>query len=353
MQIRFHHLLKIRFTGSRRRLLDLIVSEYPNFIVPESVTGEADLEVFFGPFDEEALGSKHPFFHYRYGAGIVSETKRYKTAKWKVALSSLDNPPARLHFDGNRSSEIFFIGEILEPLLRYLLVRKGALLLHSSCVATPAGSVLISGIRHTGKTLLMMEALARGASLLSDDYTFVSAENEAFCYPKKVNLFVTHFCEIESLKEVWNRLPLADRLRMRFFNFVRRVTRDYMVLGYQKFLTELLPQVTIQNSAPLKKIVLLTRQPTSAFAVRRNLDPRETAAKLAANNQWECNTFQRMLLAYRYGNPTGGPSEWIAREEELLATIASRTVASEIVIPDFSPDNLHRLLSAAREEIFE
>ncbi|MBI4410984.1 MAG: hypothetical protein HY541_00675 [Deltaproteobacteria bacterium] len=347
----FHHLFSIKIHSSDPKFESLMRSEYPNFIVPEG--GEPDLEIRFGPFVKERLASWKPFFSYKSAADAVYEEKRYKTARWQAAILGLMRPRTTLFFDGNRRSMIFFIGEILEPLMRFKLAQKGIALIHSSCVALGDRGILVSGIRHTGKTLVMLKALFRGASLLSDDYTFVDGQKRLYGYPKKVNFFVTHFRELPELKPYWKNVPTSERLKMRLYYAIRRITGDYAVLGYQRFLTDLIPRVELSDSAGLSRLVLLASDPGGGFSVKKNVPPEAAVARLAANNQWECLEFQKMLTAYAYENPQSFANDWLGREAELISRMAKGIETIEISIPDFSPDTLNRYLRAVEEEVLK
>ena len=347
----FHHLFSIKIHSSDPKFESLMRSEYPNFIVPEA--GEPDLEIRFGPFVKEKLASWKPFFDYEYADDAVYGQKHYKTARWQTAILGLSRPQTTLYFDGNRHSLIFFIGEILEPLMRYKLVEKGVALIHSSCVASEGKGVLISGIRHTGKTLVMLKALVDGAELLSDDYTFVNAARQLYAYPKKVNFFVTHFREIPALKPYWKRLSRFEKSKMLLYYLIRRLTGDYAVLGHQQFITDLIPTVSLRDSAPLKKIVLLTTRPGESFSVRKNVPLREAVAKLAANNQWECRECQKMLVAYAYEKQHAVAHEWLSHEARLISKMVDGVVTIEFSIPDFTPGTLNRCLRAVEEEVLK
>lgn len=346
VSVSFHGLFSFHASGEEA-FLDLLRGEYPNFAVarPDKV----DLEIRFGRAPSPA---GLPFFSYVCTKDRISVSKRYKTAKWTLTVEGIDSGSPVVFFDGNRDSRIFFIGEVLEPLMRYLLVRKGICLLHSSCVATDRGATVISGIRHTGKTLLMIDALLKGARLMSDDYTFIDSTGHVYCYPKKVNFFSSHFAEIEGLREIWKTLPLSHKLKMHLFQLTRKLTRDYVVLGYQRFLPEMIPSVGLQDKAALKDVLLITRNPESPFKARESVGIEEACRKLSANNQWEVRNFQELLIAKTYLSEGPVASAWMCKEADLIRNALKASKIHEIVIPDFSPDPLNRYLKAASSVIF-
>jgi dolichol-phosphate mannosyltransferase len=78
---------------------------------------------------------------------------------------------------------------LVEPLLRFLFVSKGYLLLHSACVAKRVdGAILISAPPDTGKTTTVLKCMERDFALLSDDMTILSLPNQALCFPKPMTI---------------------------------------------------------------------------------------------------------------------------------------------------------------------
>lgn len=346
--ISFHGLFNVRIFSDSAIYETLLRHEFSNFIV-DTLPHEPDLDLILAPFDKASLGKWSPFFNFEYAADAVFSRKRYKTAVWELALTHLKSTTPKLYFHGNLSATRFFIGEILEPLMRMRLASKGTLFLHSSCVATSLAGCLVSGIRHTGKTFVMLKAVLSGAAFLSDDYTFVGADGELYAYPKRVNLFTSHFREIEELAPFWRTLPCRDRASMRIFSIIRSLTRDYVVLGYQRYLPEFIPSITLQERAPLKKILILTARPYAPFELKESISSEDAATKIAANNAWEGQYWQSLLHAYRYGNRGDLPSSWLIEETALIKTMARGVAASEIFVPDFSQETIRRYSQAIRQ----
>lgn len=75
---------------------------------------------------------------------------------------------------------------VVEPLLRFLFVSKGHVLLHSACLSTPQGGLLISAPPDTGKTTTILKLVLQSPEFLflSDDMTILDPEGKAYCFPK-------------------------------------------------------------------------------------------------------------------------------------------------------------------------
>lgn len=78
---------------------------------------------------------------------------------------------------------------VIEPILRWALVRKGYALVHAACVAVDGRAVLITAQTDTGKTSTILRAVDNFAcSFLSDDMTIVSRDGQVMSYPKPLTI---------------------------------------------------------------------------------------------------------------------------------------------------------------------
>jgi dolichol-phosphate mannosyltransferase len=96
---------------------------------------------------------------------------------------------------------------IVEAFLRFLLVSKGYVLLHSAGLVGEHGATLLSAQTDTGKTSTVISLVrSRGYRFLSDDMTIIDPRGEAISYPKPMTL---SFHTMGVAKD--GRLSLADR----------------------------------------------------------------------------------------------------------------------------------------------
>ena len=78
---------------------------------------------------------------------------------------------------------------LIEPILRFLFVSKGFILLHSACMSTPNNNgFFLSAPPDTGKTTTVIKCVKNGYSFLSDDMTIIRLPNEAICFPKSMTI---------------------------------------------------------------------------------------------------------------------------------------------------------------------
>jgi dolichol-phosphate mannosyltransferase len=99
---------------------------------------------------------------------------------------------------------------MVEPLLRFMLVTRGHVLLHCAAIESPAGAVLLSAQTDTGKTSTVLRLLMRHAwKFIADDMAIVSPDGTVLSYPKPMTL------SSHTMHAVNDRvLPLADRLML-------------------------------------------------------------------------------------------------------------------------------------------
>jgi putative flippase GtrA len=78
---------------------------------------------------------------------------------------------------------------VVEALLRFVLVSRGHMLLHSACFVLDGRGVMLSARTDTGKTGTILRLVReRGAVFLSDDMTIVSTDGTARSYPKPLTI---------------------------------------------------------------------------------------------------------------------------------------------------------------------
>ena len=87
-----------------------------------------------------------------------------------------------------RSSHVVYTN-ILEPLLRFVMVSRGRMLLHSACVELDGTGVMLSALTDTGKTGTVLRLLREhGGRFLSDDMTVIDRSGNASWFPKPLTI---------------------------------------------------------------------------------------------------------------------------------------------------------------------
>jgi glycosyltransferase involved in cell wall biosynthesis len=114
-----------------------------------------------------------------------------------------------------RSSHVVYTN-ILEPLLRFMMVARGRMLLHSACVELDGVGVMLSALTDTGKTGTVLRLLREhGGKFLSDDMTVIDAEGNACCFPKPLTISAHTLRAVNAddlTRSEWRRLQIQSRL---------------------------------------------------------------------------------------------------------------------------------------------
>ena len=87
----------------------------------------------------------------------------------------------------SKSKHVLYVN-LVEPLLRFLFVSRGYILLHSACLDKNNSGFLMSAPPDTGKTTTVLKCVKNGYSFLSDDMTIIRMPNEALCFPKPMTI---------------------------------------------------------------------------------------------------------------------------------------------------------------------
>lgn len=105
---------------------------------------------------------------------------------------------------------------ILEALLRFVAVSRGAMLLHSACVELHGVGVLISARTDTGKTGTVLRLIREhNAKFLADDMTILYPDGRVGCFPKPLTISHHTLRAVRSHEltpKEWRRLRLQSRL---------------------------------------------------------------------------------------------------------------------------------------------
>jgi dolichol-phosphate mannosyltransferase len=78
---------------------------------------------------------------------------------------------------------------VVEPLLRWQLVRRGYVLAHAACLEMDGVGVLVTARTDTGKTTTCLKSIrAHGSRFLSDDMVILKRDGTALSYPKPLTI---------------------------------------------------------------------------------------------------------------------------------------------------------------------
>jgi dolichol-phosphate mannosyltransferase len=78
---------------------------------------------------------------------------------------------------------------VVEPVVRWLMVRKGYILAHAACLQIDGHGVLITARTDTGKTTTCLKSIReQGSGFVSDDMVIIDPDGRALSYPKPLTI---------------------------------------------------------------------------------------------------------------------------------------------------------------------
>jgi putative flippase GtrA len=87
-----------------------------------------------------------------------------------------------------RSPHVLYTN-VVEPILRWLMVSKGYALAHAACLQIEGKGLLITAQTDTGKTTTCLRSIRQhGSRFVSDDMTIIAPDGVALCYPKPLTI---------------------------------------------------------------------------------------------------------------------------------------------------------------------
>ncbi|MFI6360196.1 glycosyltransferase [Streptomyces sp. NPDC050743] len=252
---------------------------------------------------------------------------------------------------------------VLEALLRFVLISRDRMLLHSACVELDGVGVMLSALTDTGKTATILRLLREhGGRFLSDDMTVVDAEGNAVCFPKPLTIS-SHTLRAVNANDLtraeWRRLNLQSRLHSKGgrslalalarFNVpimgINAVTQ--LLVPPPKYSVDRLVPCRMGSSTRVEELFVIERGTPGL----RDLDQGEALERMLVNTE-DAYGFP----PYRYFAPAitiGGLTypQLKAREREILGGFLSGVRTRVLASDRFGwADEIPRLLAEERGE---
>jgi dolichol-phosphate mannosyltransferase len=105
---------------------------------------------------------------------------------------------------------------VIEALLRFMLVDRGYMLLHSACLELDGHGIMLSARTDTGKTGTILKLLRNhGGRFLSDDMTIIDSSGVCLSYPKPLTISHHTLRALEAgdlTQAEWRRLRVQSRI---------------------------------------------------------------------------------------------------------------------------------------------
>ena len=219
--------------------------------------------------------------------------------------------------------------------LRYLCSQHDVLLLHSSAVAALGQSVLFTGPGGVGKTSISSLVLDQGRPewcIHGDDYVFVNSAGDTYSYPSRAHLYADILDWVPSLRD---RLSRRQRLHLKFFGAVRRLSGQRIKWPLRYKLQQLWPGREVGRQAQLNSMLVLEREELQEARVEPAEDLDYYLTQLTNMNFREA---RHTLELFRHALDEGEWLEgWLDRERDILQRVIREGVLKRLILPDLAP----------------
>jgi dolichol-phosphate mannosyltransferase len=235
---------------------------------------------------------------------------------------------------------------VIEALLRFVLVSKGHVLLHSACVEVDGHAALLSAQTDTGKTSTVIKLVReRGYHFLSDDMTIVAPSGNAIHYPKPMTLSSHTMAAVrsEELKPLERiRLAVQSRLHSKSGRSIGKTLGrlNLPIMSINSLVQAVIPPPKYHigrlipcqmcDRAPIRHVFLMERGEPG----RERLDVDDAVPRLIENTDdaYGFPPFSTFAPHLRIGNDDYASLR--AREADLLAEALTGAAVWRLSVPD-------------------
>jgi dolichol-phosphate mannosyltransferase len=237
-----------------------------------------------------------------------------------------------------RSPHVLYTN-VVEPVLRWTLVRHGYALVHGACLSVDGTAFLITARTDTGKTTTILKTLDRHPhAFLSDDLTLVREDGRVLAYPKPLTISRHTVNAVKTpLLSRRERVALVIQSRLhsrsgRRFAFVLAKGRlpaatinavvQWLIPPPKYDVSRLVPHAPLAAEGRLAGLIVIERGGRGESA----LEPEQALATLLANCEDAYGFPPYHDIEHALHSANG--SDWRAVEREIIARALASTTAT-------------------------
>jgi hypothetical protein len=196
MHLNILDLVNVRLEGKPSSITNYVRHEYGLFEVQKPSSGKPEIIIEF----LEDVSSTYQSVHVRSPVsyddhGVFLHDPQYHVVR--IDFDVLGQSNWRVTCDVNFNPHFFAI--IMEYLIHFTLLKKDAVLCHSSAFQVDSKVVLCPAWRNVGKTNVLLSFLMTGAQYIADDWSVVLRTGLVHSLPKRLNLLYYNFAEYPEL----------------------------------------------------------------------------------------------------------------------------------------------------------
>ncbi|MGH8862917.1 MAG: GtrA family protein, partial [Jatrophihabitantaceae bacterium] len=246
-----------------------------------------------------------------------------------------------------RSPHVLYTN-VVEALLRFVLVSRGYMLLHSACLEIGGRGIMLSALTDTGKTGTVLRLLREGGGrFLSDDMTILDANGVALSYPKPLTISHHTLRAVDAgelTRAEWRKLRVQSRVHSKAGRGVgaRMGEMNLPIMSLNAFTQRVVtpPKYQVQRLVPCQ--ATSTVRVDTLFVIERKAFGMSDIAPEGLVDELIANTDDAYgFPPFRYFAPAlvvggAGYEELRAQERAILASAMSGIRARRLATPDFS-----------------
>jgi dolichol-phosphate mannosyltransferase len=256
-----------------------------------------------------------------------------------------------------RSKHVVYTN-VVEALLRFVLVNKGYMLLHSATVRLGEETIMLSAQTDTGKTgtiLRLLQEHPENAGFLSDDMTIINGQGEAWSFPKPLTISSHTMRAVNKhVLSLRRRLVLGIQSRIhskdgrQFALLLARLNIPIIAINAitqilvpppKYMINQLVPTARYMDTGRVRRIFIIGRGPEDEDL----LSHEEAMATLLANTEdaygFPPFSIMERAITLRSRNLRKGKKQDISllrsRERAILSDFLSNMSVSRLTSPNF------------------
>lgn len=256
-----------------------------------------------------------------------------------------------------RSKHVVYTN-VVEALLRFVLVNKGYMLLHSATVRLGEQTIMLSAQTDTGKTgtiLRLLQEHPENSTFLSDDMTIINAQGEAWSFPKPLTISSHTMRAVNKhVLSLPRRLVLGIQSRIhskdgrQFALLLARLNIPIIAINAitqilvpppKYMIDQLVPTARYKDTGRVRQIFIIGRGPED----EEQLSHEEAMATLLANTEdaygFPPFSIMERAITLRSRNLRKGKKQDISflrnRERAILSDFLSNMWVSRLTSPNF------------------
>jgi dolichol-phosphate mannosyltransferase len=246
---------------------------------------------------------------------------------------------------------------VIEPLLRFVMVSRGRMLLHSACIEIDGTGVMLSALTDTGKTGTILRLLREhGGRFLSDDMTVIDRSGNAAWFPKPLTISAHTLRAVSAddlTRSEWRRLQIQSRLHSKSGRSIAMALSRFNlpIMGINALIQILVPppKYTVDRLVPCQ-IASATRV-SELFIIERgsprmvDIDKEDAVAQLLENTEDAYGFPPYRYLAPAINIGAKDYRELRAAERDILSSFLGNVRVRALASDSFSwADEIPRLI---------